>query len=100
MGVCHSVEVLRDGQLVGGLYGVALGAAFFGESMVALTTDASKVALAHLCAHLRARGYHFVDCQQVTGHLLRMGAVPIQRAEFMSRLSQALRAPTTWSGPG
>ena len=81
-GYAHSVEAWRDGELIGGLYGVAIGRMFFGESMFARESDASKVALAHLVAMLRARAVPLVDCQQQTGHLASFGARPIPRRMF------------------
>ena len=86
-GCAHSVEAWRDGQLVGGLYGVALGRMFFGESMFARVTDASKVALVHLVGMLRARGYPLIDCQQETAHLASFGARPVPRRLFAERLA-------------
>lgn len=93
MGLAHSVEAWRDGVLVGGLYGIALGSIFFGESMFFREPDASKAAFAHLVAALRDNGFTLIDCQQVTSHLLRFGAGPISRAEFMRRLDKGLAAP-------
>jgi leucyl/phenylalanyl-tRNA--protein transferase len=90
-GAAHSVEAWRDGALVGGLYGVSLGAAFFGESMFSRVADASKVALCHLVARLRAGGYRLLDTQFVTEHLQQFGAVEIPRAEYRRRLSGALK---------
>jgi leucyl/phenylalanyl-tRNA---protein transferase len=92
-GVAHTVEVYQDGELCGGLYGVALGRAFFGESMFARRSNASKVALEALCRRLVELDFHFIDCQQVTAHLLRMGAVPIARTDFLRRLRVALAYP-------
>jgi len=89
-GVAHSVEVWREDRLVGGLYGVALGGAFFGESMFSVERDASKVALVHLVARLRAGGFTLLDTQFVTEHLMRLGAVEIDRADYRRRLSIAL----------
>ena len=89
-GQAHSVETWRDGRLVGGLYGVSLGGAFFGESMFSRATDASKVALVHLVARLRVGGYRLLDCQFVTDHLAQFGVVEIPRAEYHRRLAQAL----------
>jgi leucyl/phenylalanyl-tRNA--protein transferase len=89
-GCAHSVECWRDGALVGGLYGVSLGAAFFGESMFSDQRDASKVALVHLVARLRAGGYALLDAQFQTEHLSRFGAVEISRADYRRRLSRAL----------
>jgi leucyl/phenylalanyl-tRNA---protein transferase len=90
-GAAHSVETWHGGRLVGGLYGVALGSAFFGESMFSRATDASKVALVHLAARLRAGGFVLLDTQFVTEHLEQFGAVEIPRAEYRRRLAAALR---------
>lgn len=90
-GHAHSVEAWREGKLVGGLYGVALGGAFFGESMFSRATDASKVALVHLIARLRAGGFSLLDTQFVTTHLSRFGAREIPRALYRRRLQAALR---------
>ncbi len=90
MGRAHSVESWRDGRLVGGLYGVALGAAFFGESMFSRETDASKVALVHLVALLKAGGFTLLDVQFVTPHLSRFGAVEIHRSGYRQLLADAL----------
>jgi leucyl/phenylalanyl-tRNA--protein transferase len=92
-GLAHSVEAWRDGELVGGLYGVALGRMFFGESMFAEATDASKVALAHLVAILRCGGYPMIDCQQDTPHLASLGARPIARAQFAAELAALVHCP-------
>jgi leucyl/phenylalanyl-tRNA--protein transferase len=89
-GFAHSVEVRHDGLLVGGLYGVALGGAFFGESMFSRMTDASKVALAHLVARLRVGGFQLLDTQFLTEHLERFGALEISRAAYHRRLDRAL----------
>lgn len=86
-GNAHSVEAWREGRLVGGLYGVAIGRMFFGESMFAHEPDASKVALVHLVGMLRARGCPLVDCQQETAHLASFGARPIPRREFAARVA-------------
>lgn len=86
MGYCHSVEVWIDGDLAGGLYGMAIGSAFYGESMFSLRRDASKIALAHLCSHLRQRGFGIIDCQMETRHLASLGARPIPRHDFVARL--------------
>lgn len=93
MGHAHSVECWQDGRLVGGLYGVALGGAFFGESMFSTVRDASKVALVHLVARLRLGGFRLLDTQFVTEHLARFGAIEIPRAEYRRRLLVALEAP-------
>lgn len=93
MGYAHSVECWQRGRLVGGLYGVALGGAFFGESMFSTVRDASKVALVHLVARLRLGGFRLLDTQFVTEHLARFGAVEIPRAEYRRRLLLALEVP-------
>ncbi len=89
-GHAHSVECWREGLLVGGLYGVSLGAAFFGESMFSDERDASKVALTHLVARLRAGGFRLLDAQFMTGHLASFGAEEILRREYRERLALAL----------
>ncbi|MBM1219543.1 leucyl/phenylalanyl-tRNA--protein transferase [Ponticoccus sp. SC2-23] len=89
-GLAHSIEVRQDDHLVGGVYGVALGGAFFGESMFSRRTDASKVALAYLVSRLRAGGFVLFDTQFLTSHLASLGAVEISRAEYRARLSEAL----------
>ena len=93
MGQAHSVEIRQGGQLVGGLYGVAIGAAFFGESMFSRARDASKFALIALVARLRAGGFTLLDTQFVTPHLMRLGAVEISRREYQRRLKAALARP-------
>ena len=90
LGLAHSVECWRDGQLAGGLYGLSIGAAFFGESMFSRATDASKVALVHLVARLRRGGYRLLDTQFVTEHLERFGAVQIPRRQYLRRLTEAI----------
>jgi leucyl/phenylalanyl-tRNA--protein transferase len=92
-GFAHSVEARIDDVLVGGLYGVALGGAFFGESMFSRVADASKVALAHLIARLRRGGFRLLDTQFVTDHLRRFGATEISRAQYRRLLADALAAP-------
>ena len=89
-GAAHSVEAWLDGNLVGGLYGVSLGAAFFGESMFSRVTDASKVALVHLAARLRLGGYRLLDTQFLTAHLARFGGIEISRARYHRLLAEAL----------
>ena len=91
-GHAHSVEVWHDGDLVGGLYGVSIGAAFFGESMFSLHTDASKVALVHLAERLRAGRYRLLDTQFITEHLKQFGAVEIPRARYKKLLAEAVDA--------
>lgn len=90
MGHAHSVECWHGGRLVGGLYGISLGGAFFGESMFSRATDASKVALCHLVARLRRGGYALLDTQFLTEHLAQFGAIEIPRAEYHDRLAAAL----------
>ena len=90
LGHAHSVECWRDGVLAGGLYGVSIHAAFFGESMFSRETDASKVALVHLMARLRKGSYRLLDSQFVTDHLKQFGAVEIPRAKYRARLQAAL----------
>lgn len=87
LGHAHSVETWRGGRLIGGLYGVVIGRAFFGESMFSRATDASKIALAHLCRFLAARSFGIIDCQMETPHLATMGAGPIPRREFVARVA-------------
>ena len=95
-GAAHSVECWQGGELVGGLYGVALGGAFFGESMFHRARDASKVALVHLVRRLRRGGFTLLDVQFVTPHLARFGAVEIARAAYERRLAAALRIAAEW----
>ncbi len=99
MGLAHSVETWRDARLVGGLYGLALGAAFFGESMFHAPdqgADASSVALAATVAHLRSRGFELFDVQFSSEHLERFGVVEIPREAYRVRLADALAAPCRW----
>lgn len=93
LGHAHSVEAWDGEELVGGLYGVALGAAFFGESMFSRATDASKVAFAHLVRQLEAWGYALIDCQVASEHLFSLGAEEIPRTEFLAGLAAALEQP-------
>lgn len=90
LGHAHSIETWLDGDLVGGLYGISLGRAFFGESMFSRATNASKVALAHLVARLRAGGFTLLDCQFQTPHLKSLGAVEISKAVYSGLLADAL----------
>ena len=98
LGLAHSVETWLDDRLVGGLYGVAVRGAFFGESMFHSVTDASKVALAALVERLRARGFHLLDVQWVTPHLEQFGAIEIPRDVYLKRLEEALRAKVAFGG--
>lgn len=93
LGLAHSVETWREGKLVGGLYGVHLGGAFFGESMFHHETDASKVALMALVTRMRERGLTLLDIQWVTPHLAQFGAVEIPRSEYLILLREATDAP-------
>lgn len=97
-GAAHSVEVWREGALIGGLYGVSLGRIFFGESMFSHATDASKLALVHLAQQLGDWGFPLIDCQVASPHLLTLGAVTLPRAEFRlaSAAAQQLKPPRRW----
>ena len=95
-GVAHTVEVWDGAELVGGLYGLAIGGAFFGESMFHRRTNASKMALAHLIERLRAGGFVLLDTQFVTAHLASLGGIEIPRADYEQRLAQALRIEADW----
>jgi len=102
LGCAHSVETWIDGELAGGLYGVAIGRAFYGESMFSDLRDASKIALAHLCAHLKRRGFGIIDCQMETRHLASLGARPIPRHDFAARLKDLCAQgdpPALWPAP-
>lgn len=90
LGLAHSVEVYIEGKLVGGLYGVCLGGAFFGESMFSLISNASKVAFHHLLIRLRERGFELLDTQFINDHVERLGAIEIPQAEYLHRLEKAL----------
>jgi leucyl/phenylalanyl-tRNA--protein transferase len=103
-GAAHSVEAWQDDRLVGGLYGVSIGGAFFGESMFSRVTDASKVALVHLVALMRVGGYRLLDMQFITPHLAQFGAIEIPRAQYHRLLADALRyragLPRGFAGSG
>jgi leucyl/phenylalanyl-tRNA---protein transferase len=96
LGHAHSVEVWQGGHLVGGVYGVAIGATFAGESMFHVARDASKVALTRLVHHLRSRGYRLFDIQQLTPHTASLGATEISRDEYLSRLTEAVKESVTF----
>lgn len=99
LGYAHSVETWCEGKLVGGLYGIALGRAFFGESMFSHRTDASKIALAHLCTFLTRHNFGIIDCQMETAHLATLGASPIPRDDFLARVAALVDAgdpPGRW----
>jgi|SRR6185312_6145455 len=95
-GHAHSLECWKDGKLVGGLYGVKLGAAFFGESMFSRERDASKVALVHLVEGLKHGGFLLLDTQFITAHLARFGAVEIPRGQYLRKLQDALNHEAVW----
>ncbi|HEV7254478.1 MAG TPA: leucyl/phenylalanyl-tRNA--protein transferase [Mesorhizobium sp.] len=96
-GHCHTVEARREGRLVGGLYGVTLGRAFFGESMFSRETDASKVCLVHLVERLKERGFVLLDTQFTTEHLKRFGAVDVPRKRYERLLEEALRGEAAFA---
>jgi leucyl/phenylalanyl-tRNA--protein transferase len=100
-GYAHSSEVWLEGRLVGGAYGVGIGRMFYGESMFARVTDASKIALAYLVHFLKTNGVRLIDCQQETSHLASLGAAPIPRKQFIAHLRQAIREPQIreWKPP-
>jgi leucyl/phenylalanyl-tRNA--protein transferase len=97
MGHCHSVECWREGRLAGGLYGVRIGAAFFGESMFSRVTDASKVALVHLVARLNAGGFRLLDAQFMNPHLKTLGAIVMSKADYKELLPSAIVAPADFN---
>lgn len=92
-GHCHTVEAWRDGKLVGGLYGVTLGRAFFGESMFSFERDASKVCLVHLVQHVKRQGFILLDTQFTTEHLIRFGAIDVPRKQYEALLAEAMKGP-------
>lgn len=96
-GYCHTVEIWHDGQLVGGLYGVAIGGAFFGESMFSRARDVSKIALVHLCARLIHGGFTLLDTQFVTDHLSQFGTIEVKKRRFHGLLAEALATPADFS---
>jgi leucyl/phenylalanyl-tRNA--protein transferase len=93
-GFAHSFEAWKDGELAGGLYGLSLGAAFFGESMCSLRPDASKAAFAALCGRVFGWGFRFIDGQLANPHLSRLGARSVPRTDYLARLAEALEAPS------
>ena len=99
-GHAHSVEVWKNGELVGGLYGAKLGRAFFGESMFSIARDASKVALASLVARLKVGGFTLLDCQFMTQHLASLGAIAVPRRDYVALLSAAVGGAGDGSGAG
>ncbi|MGB0696380.1 MAG: leucyl/phenylalanyl-tRNA--protein transferase [Rhodospirillaceae bacterium] len=96
LGLAHSIETWKDGELVGGLYGLAVGGAFFGESMFSRCTDASKVALCHLVARLNKGGFRLLDTQFVTDHLSSLGAIEIPRSDYHRLLARSLQVHGDW----
>lgn len=100
MGHGHSIEVWQEDQLAGGVFGLTLGAAFFGESMVSPRRDGSKIALAWLVERLRRGGFRLFDTQFITAHLASLGAVEIPRARYRMLLAQAIAAPADFAAPG
>lgn len=98
-GLAHSVEVWRDGELVGGIYGLAMGAAFFGESMFSRADNASKVALSHLAGILKRGGFALLDAQFITDHLKQFGAIEIPQKDYLALLSGALERRGVFQGP-
>jgi len=98
LGHAHSVESWHEGQLAGGVYGVAIGGLFAAESMFYRVRDASKVAVVHLVSHLRARGYQLLDIQQVTPATAQFGAIEIPRSAYLGRLARAVALPVTFGG--
>lgn len=99
LGYGHSVEAWADGELVGGLYGLAIGAVFFGESMFSRRTDASKVAFVYLVEHLKNSGYALIDCQVYNDHLASLGATEIPRAEFVEQLQRLVDVEVSGTWP-
>ncbi len=93
MGYAHSVEIWMNGELAGGLYGIAIGRMFYGESMFSRQTDASKIALAYLAANLAGWNFGMIDCQMNTSHLASLGACEIPRTEFIQRLQELIHYP-------
>lgn len=98
LGYAHSVETWREGMLVGGLYGVSIGRAFFGESMFSLMSDASKVALVQLMNFIEKQKFDFIDCQIPTDHLVRMGGQKVRRESFLNQLADSIKYPSL-TGP-
>ncbi|MBK0329117.1 leucyl/phenylalanyl-tRNA--protein transferase [Rhodobacteraceae bacterium F11138] len=98
-GYCHSLEVWEADDLIGGVYGVAIGAAFFGESMFSRRTDASKIALAYLVDRLQQAGFELFDTQFLTDHLASLGGIELERAEYHRRLDRAIAKPADFTAP-
>lgn len=100
IGFAHSIECWQSGMLVGGVYGMALGSAFCGESMFSRVSNASKIALIHLCARLSAAGFTLLDCQLLNDHTARFGAYEIPKAEYLRQLTAALQTPCDFNLSG
>jgi leucyl/phenylalanyl-tRNA--protein transferase len=100
LGHVHSVEAWHEGQLAGGVYGVAIGGLFAAETMFHRVRDASKVALVHLVSHLKARGYQLLDIQQLTSATAQFGAIEIPRREYLARVTEAIMRPVDFGGDG
>lgn len=96
LGIAHSVEYWVDKQLMGGLYGLNIGGAFFGESMFSKTSNASKVAFTHLCQLCNELGIEMIDCQVHNSHLASLGAIELDREDFLAKLSKLIRKPVKW----
>ena len=94
IGMAHSAEIWREGELVGGLYGVSIGSVFFGESMFSAEKNMSKLALIRLCQWLEEREFLMIDCQVFSKHIVTMGAVPVARSHFIEALDIGLKANT------
>lgn len=100
LGYGHSVGIYREGELIGGVFGISIGGFFSGESMFHRQTDGSKIALVHLVQHLRRRGFSLFDVQQTTAHMSSLGAIAISREEYLQRLATAIRADVSFAGQG
>ena len=95
-GYAHSVETYQDGVLIGGLYGVSIGSAFFGESMFSLKSNASKMAFVHLYKHLIAQGFTLLDSQYINDHTYALGAITVSRTQYLEMLSEAVQQQTSF----
>jgi len=95
-GYAHSIEVWQDDNLIGGIYGLAIGSVFCGESMFSHSANGSKIAMVHLCRHMVERGFILLDCQIVSDHLLSMGAKPMNRVDFLSLISTQKNTAISW----
>ena len=95
-GYAHSIETYHDGILIGGLYGVSIGSAFFGESMLSLSSNASKMAFVHLYNHLISQGFTLLDSQYINDHTYSLGAITVSRTHYLEMLSQAIQQPISF----